>query len=89
MIKIFSIFLIFSLLPHCSFAQQPTPVDYKRIAEEANKKAEQFLNDPKFKAAMEQAKKMSGQPANVPNTNDVKSTRSKTCGIKARQSEIT
>ena len=70
--KLFSIFLIFSILPHCSFAQQPTAEDYKRIAEEANKKAAEFLNDPKVKAAMEQAKKMSGQRANVPTTNDIK-----------------
>ena len=82
MSKIFSIFLIFSLLHHCSFAQQPAPVDYKKIAEDANKKAEQFLNDPKFKAAMEQAKKMSGQPANVSDTNNIKSTTSKPVVLK-------
>ena len=60
--KAFLIFILFLVVHHYSVAQPPTPVDYKKVAEDAKKKADEFLNDPKVKAAMEQARKMSGLP---------------------------
>lgn len=66
------LFVISLLLPCSLLAQQPTPAEIQKKAEEAIKKAEQFMNDPKVKAAMEKAKQMNQQPATAPNADSMK-----------------
>jgi tetratricopeptide (TPR) repeat protein len=51
-------------------AKQPTPADYKKLLEEASKKAAEMEKDPRLKAFMEQAKKMAAQPVNTPGSDN-------------------
>lgn len=69
------------LLMNSAIAQQP-PADNKKLQEDIKKKTEEFLNDPKFKAAMELAKKMSEQPVNVPDTTAKNSIKTKPVVLK-------
>jgi tetratricopeptide (TPR) repeat protein len=73
MMKIVLCFLVVLMLHHSCFAQSPAPVDYKKITEQLNEK---------LKAATEQAKKLSGQPGNVPNTNDAPQPTTKPVALK-------
>ncbi len=63
--KIFFLSLLFSFTTQFVLAQL-TPAEIQKKAEEAIKKAEQLMNDPKVKAAMEKAKQVNQQPATTP-----------------------
>ena len=66
--KIFFLSFLFFLTIQFVLAQS-TQAEIQKKADEAKKKAEQIMNDPKTKAAIEKAKQMSQQPTTVPGEN--------------------
>jgi tetratricopeptide (TPR) repeat protein len=71
--KIFLFIFIFHLTTQFVLAQ-PTAAELKKQMDEIMKKMDEATNDPKLKAAIEEARKMGLQPTNPANTNDIKTT---------------